>query len=172
MRFPAAACALRAFPARGLFGLSVLCCLSFSAQASVDCATLKPQAPVAPGNVLQGLPLASELAAPDAQVGSGVGFAQLFAEGTTVELVLARAKHSECLATAMATRPLSGAYQPASNDPQAWRFNMTQNGKRMTADEFDAWMKARGVRVVQGPKPATPPPPPPPPPEPPKKKKR
>ena len=77
------------------------------------------QAPVAPGNVLQGLPLASELAAPDAQVGSGVGFAQLFAEGTTVELVLARAKHSECLATAMATRPLSGAYQPASNDPQA-----------------------------------------------------
>ena len=25
---------------------------------------------------------------------------------------------------------------------------MTQNGKRMTADEFDAWMKARGVRVV------------------------
>ena len=92
MRFPAAACVLRAFPARGLFGLSVLCCLSFSAQASVDCATLKPQAPVAPGNVLQGLPLASELAAPDAQVGSGVGFAQLFAEGTTVELVLARAK--------------------------------------------------------------------------------
>ena len=25
---------------------------------------------------------------------------------------------------------------------------MTQNGKRMTADEFDAWMKSRGVRVV------------------------
>ena len=28
------------------------------------------------------------------------------------------------------------------------KINMTQNGKRMTADEFDAWMKARGVRVV------------------------
>lgn len=26
---------------------------------------------------------------------------------------------------------------------------MSQNGKRMTAEEFDAWMKARGVRVVK-----------------------
>lgn len=30
-----------------------------------------------------------------------------------------------------------------------WRFDMTQGGKRMTAEEFDAWMKARGVRVVR-----------------------
>jgi hypothetical protein len=174
MRFHAAAFAIRAIPARGLIGLSVLC-LSFAVQASVDCATLQPQPP-APANALQTLPLAGELAAPDAQVGSGVGFAQLFADGTTVELVLARVKHSECLATAAATQPLSGAagaYQPAANDPQAWRFNMTQNGKRMTADEFDAWMKARGVRVVQGPKPAAPPPPPPaPPPAPPPKKRK
>ena len=27
---------------------------------------------------------------------------------------------------------------------------MSQNGKRMTAEEFDAWMKARGVRVAKG----------------------
>ena len=27
---------------------------------------------------------------------------------------------------------------------------MNQNGKRMTAEEFDAWMKARGVRVAKG----------------------
>jgi hypothetical protein len=26
---------------------------------------------------------------------------------------------------------------------------MNQGGKRMTADEFDAWMKSRGVRVVK-----------------------
>jgi len=26
---------------------------------------------------------------------------------------------------------------------------MSQDGKRMTADEFDAWMKARGVRVIK-----------------------
>lgn len=28
------------------------------------------------------------------------------------------------------------------------RFNMTQGGKKMSAEDFDAWMKARGVRVV------------------------
>ena len=27
---------------------------------------------------------------------------------------------------------------------------MNQNGKRMTADEFTAWMKAKGVRVAKG----------------------
>ncbi len=27
---------------------------------------------------------------------------------------------------------------------------MNQNGKRMTADEFDAWMKSKGVRVARG----------------------
>lgn len=32
----------------------------------------------------------------------------------------------------------------------AYRFNMTQNGRQMTADEFDAWMKARGIRVAKG----------------------
>lgn len=32
----------------------------------------------------------------------------------------------------------------------AYRFNMTQNGRRMSADEFDAWMKARGIRVAKG----------------------
>ena len=31
---------------------------------------------------------------------------------------------------------------------------MTQTGRRMTADEFDAWMKARGVRVARGSAPA------------------
>ena len=42
-----------------------------------------------------------------------------------------------------------GAYKPQTQwDNTPWRFNMTQNGKHMTADEFDAWMKARGVRVV------------------------
>jgi hypothetical protein len=30
------------------------------------------------------------------------------------------------------------------------RFYMTQNGRQMTAEEFDAWMKARGIRVATG----------------------
>ena len=33
--------------------------------------------------------------------------------------------------------------------PHGHRFDMRQNGRKMTAEEFDAWMKARGVRVVK-----------------------
>jgi hypothetical protein len=143
--------------------------------AAVDCASFKPLAP-GKGNALQLTPIAEELAAPNAQVGTGVGFAQLFSEGATVEVVLSRVQHQECRATAAARQPLpaaTGAYQPKPGESStAWRFDMTQNGKRMTADEFDAWMKARGVRVVKGPTPAAVPPAPAPPPAPPKKKKR
>ena len=31
------------------------------------------------------------------------------------------------------------------------RFQMTQSGRQMSADDFDAWMKARGIRVAKGP---------------------
>ena len=52
------------------------------------------------------------------------------------------------MATA-ATAP--GAYVPRTKDDNTpWRFDMTQNGKRMTAEEFDAWMQAKGIRVAQG----------------------
>ncbi len=39
---------------------------------------------------------------------------------------------------AQANRPAGGSM----------RFNMTQNGKKMTADDFDAWMKANGIRII------------------------
>ena len=59
---------------------------------------------------------------------------------------------------AMSSQPGSpgGLVDPATYKPKTefdntpWRFNMTQNGKRMTADEFDAWMKSKGVRVARG----------------------
>ena len=41
--------------------------------------------------------------------------------------------------------------------PHDYRFDMMQNGKSMTADEFDAWMKSRQVRVATG-QPVAPPP--------------
>ncbi len=63
-------------------------------------------------------------------------------------------------ATAAATRPASapartsgsqGAYAPKTqHDNTPWRFDMNQNGRRMTAEEFDAWMKAKGIRVATG----------------------
>ncbi|RRN56537.1 hypothetical protein EIM48_08385 [Pseudoxanthomonas sp. SGNA-20] len=37
-----------------------------------------------------------------------------------------------------------------SDDPLDYRFHMEQEGRRMNADEFDAWMKSRGVRIATG----------------------
>lgn len=51
--------------------------------------------------------------------------------------------------------PAAGYVPRTAHDNSPYRFDMTQNGRRMTADEFDAWMKARGIRVATG-KPATP----------------
>lgn len=49
----------------------------------------------------------------------------------------------------------SAAYVPLTKDDNTpWRFDMSQNGKRMTSAEFDAWMKAKGIRVATG-KPGT-----------------
>lgn len=43
------------------------------------------------------------------------------------------------------------AYTPETPyDNSPWRFDMSQGGKRMTADAFAAWMKARGVRIAKG----------------------
>lgn len=36
----------------------------------------------------------------------------------------------------------------------AYRFDMTQGDRKMTADEFDAWMKSNGIRVARGAAPA------------------
>jgi outer membrane protein OmpA-like peptidoglycan-associated protein len=48
------------------------------------------------------------------------------------------------------------AYVPKTeHDNTPWRFNMQQDGKGMSAEAFEAWMKQRGVRVATG-KPAMP----------------
>jgi len=46
----------------------------------------------------------------------------------------------------------AGPAQPVPTKPAAdtYRFDMHQNGKVMSADEFDAWMKSRRVRVATG----------------------
>lgn len=51
-----------------------------------------------------------------------------------------------------AAAPASGtAYVPkTAHDNSPWRFDMSQNGRRMTTAEFDAWMKAKGIRVATG----------------------
>ena len=37
-----------------------------------------------------------------------------------------------------------------SDDPLDYRFDMEQGGRKMSADEFDAWMQSRGVRIARG----------------------
>ena len=57
--------------------------------------------------------------------------------------------------TQMAAKKKAAPAKPAAQvetrlaDPSN-RFNMTQGGKKMTADDFDAWMKKNGYRVATG----------------------
>jgi rare lipoprotein A len=44
-------------------------------------------------------------------------------------------------------RPAGAGAKPVQD---SYRFDMRQDGRAMTADEFDAWMKARQVRVATG----------------------
>ena len=61
-----------------------------------------------------------------------------------------------CASTPRTASAPAPAAKPASPAPKGNRFNMTQNGERMTADDFDAWMKARGIRIAKGRQPAAP----------------
>ena len=102
-------------------------------------------------------PVAIELAPATTQLGGVTGvLSQSFDEALSVDNVLLRIRLDGCRMMAKANLPAGvatpgdpAAYKPRTeHDNAPWRFDKTQNGKRMTADEFDAWMKAKGVRVV------------------------
>ena len=141
---------------RSIIGLG-LCCLASGALAQ-DCARLARQQ----GMSLQQTviaPIAAELMAPMVQLGAPTGvLATAYNDAVSVDQVLLRMDIEKCRSVAKAMIP--GA-MPDSSDPAAykpktafdntpWRFDMNQNGKRMTADEFSAWMKVKGVRVAKG----------------------
>lgn len=48
--------------------------------------------------------------------------------------------------------PSAGTAPPPASVPvgKSNRFAMTQNGRQMSAEDFDAWMKARGIRIAKG----------------------
>jgi len=134
-----------------------------AAHAAVDCSAgaVVSAAPL-PATVIA--PVASELYVRPGQLGMPSGV--LSASGSeeqSLDRVLMRLRVESCnnVASAMPARPAINANDPAAYKPQTefdntpWRFDMSQNGKRMTAEEFDAWMKARGVRVVKA-RPAAP----------------
>jgi hypothetical protein len=138
-----------------LAGFVVLAAMP-AAHAAVDCsANAVPAAPL-PATVIA--PVASELYVRPGQLGlpSGVLSSGL-SEEQSLDRVLMRLRVESCnnVASAIPARGAINANDPAAYKPQTefdntpWRFDMSQNGKRMTAEEFDAWMKARGVRVVK-----------------------
>ena len=105
-------------------------------------------------------PIAPELTAPRHSLGAPTGvLSQALDEALSVDQVLLRMRIEGCqIAKAM---PVTTPGMPSSTDPAAykpktefdntpWRFDMSQNGKRMTAEEFDSWLKAKGVRVAKG----------------------
>lgn len=141
----------------------VLMCLAVPGFAhAMDCASVNTvQAnPLRPAVLT---PIASELAASASPLGAQASvLTQAYDESQSLDQVLLRLRIQGCQDVAKAM-PAPSAIDP--NDPAVykpktafdntpWRFDMSQNGKRMTAEEFDAWMKARGVRVAKGAAPA------------------
>ncbi|MCL1634321.1 hypothetical protein M2650_06695 [Luteimonas sp. SX5] len=138
---------------------SLLLACGVAQAQTANCSTASvPQAlPVRPTLLA---PISSEMSTTTSQLGAPSGvLAQAYDEAMSVDLVLLRLRVEGCnVANATPARALDpndpSVYKPKTQfDNTPWRFDMNQNGKRMTADEFDAWMKARGVRIA-GRKPA------------------
>lgn len=152
--------------------LATTLAMPFAAHAA-SCPAPTPVAPLQP---VDAAPLSDELAFASRPLGEPAGvLSQAYDASLAVDRVLLRRQLAQCLDLANAA-PAPGvvgpdnpaAYKPRTQyDNTPWRFNMSQNGKKMTADEFAAWMESRGVHVARGaatPAPATdqalPPPPP------------
>lgn len=135
--------------------LALLVSPTLALAATVRCDIPPPSMPSGTTNWLS--PVAIELSHAMTRLGEASGvLTQSLDETLAVDAVLARIRFDGCRSMASRTAPAAApgqaraaGYKPeTAYDNRPWRFNMTQNGRRMTADEFDAWMKARGVRVV------------------------
>jgi hypothetical protein len=133
-----------------------------AAHALPNCNAGAAPAPLASAQTLQA-PVAQELFSNTTPLGAPSGvLAHAYDEALSVDRVLLRLHVQACqnVAMAMPAQSVANPNDPAAYKPKTefdntpWRFDMTQNGKRMTADEFDAWMKSRGVRVVKAAAPA------------------
>jgi len=59
----------------------------------------------------------------------------------------ARPDCREALAPAVPAPADRGYVKQTEFDNTPYRFKMVQDGRRMTADDFDAWLEANGYRV-------------------------
>ena len=130
-----------------------LAAVPFAQAATQDCSSNKLVAQPATLRPLLAPPVASEFVALNSQLGVPRGvLAQPLDEAQAVDQVLLRARIAHCQNVAMAVpaRAVANPNDPAGYKPKTqfdntpYRFNMTQNGKRMTADDFDKWLQANG----------------------------
>ncbi len=123
---------------------------------AMDCSATSATQPLRPTMLA---PVANELALMGSVLGAPNGvLSQGVDESESVDQVLLRIRIESCQNMAIVT-PAPGvvspdnpaAYKPRTQfDNTPWRFNMSQNGKNMTTDEFSAWMQSRGVHVARG----------------------
>ena len=145
---------MRAVPLCGL--------LLLASPAFASAATCPAPSPVTSATPSGTTPLTLELAFEPHPLGAPAGvLSQAFEASLSVDRVLLRQEVARCndLAKAMPAPGVDStdpaAYKPRTQyDNTPWRFNMSQDGRKMTADEFSAWMQARGVRVARGAPPA------------------
>ena len=124
------------------------------ANAAVDCSASPVLPAPLPATVVA--PVAAELHVRQGQLGMPSGVLSS-SEVQSLDLILMRLRVESCnnVAKAVPAGAVANSNDPAAYKPQTaydntpWRFDMSQGDKRMTADEFDAWMKARGARVVR-----------------------
>ncbi|MDO5506125.1 MAG: hypothetical protein Q4F49_07545 [Pseudoxanthomonas suwonensis] len=104
-------------------------------------------------------PVSADLFSPTQQMAvSGGVLARAYDEAQSVERVLLRMQVDACRNVSRVPAMPGGldpndpaTYKPRTEfDNAPWRFDMTQNGRRMTADEFSAWMESRGIRISKG----------------------
>ncbi len=135
------------------FLLLSLAVLPLAANAA-DCGSLDSAA-ARPLQASALAPVSPELAAPSYRLGTTAVLSRAYDEAQSAEQVVLRLEIEKCQNVAMAA-PAAGAI--SANDPAAYvkqtefdntpyRFNMTQGGKRMTADDFDTWLQANGYNV-------------------------
>lgn len=148
---------------RNLFFVSLALLASVpAAHAAQDCAlaaTPKSSKPLS-------APLSPEFASINGKLGAPSGvLATGYAAAESVEGVLQRKRVEACKQVAAAdpkpaTAPATidpATYKPKTqHDNTPYRFSMTQNGKKMTADDFDAWLKSTGYSAGRRAEPAKP----------------
>lgn len=120
-----------------------------AALAGPDCSRRTPPAAL-PISATSLPPLSTDLPLAEHRLGMGDPVLGRAAdEAQAVDIVLARLRADACRPPAAGTT--ASGYVPRTKwDNTPYRFNAGGNGKKFSAADFDAWMKANGIHVAKG----------------------